>query len=126
MTHIRQQYLRFISWPDTQFAPYPVPNRDISTVKMPDRYSYAFYFFERIEEIVVVDGEEVKLFSAERNESPIHYYGAKIYTPTEYESEFHDKKTIDQIKKNGWVKFMVVRSGELMPVDETGIIVHSQ
>lgn len=115
MNVVRQQYIQFIAWPDTQPRAMQVADREFSRVRMPDRYTYAFYFFELIECFVILEEEEVLLTSCRRNESPIYYYGACVYTPDEYEEVKPSskwKQILRRVKKEGWENFMILRTGE--------------
>lgn len=115
MSAICQPYIQFIAWPDTQPHAIAVEDRDVSKVVMPDRYTYAFCFFELIEETVEINGEQVKLTSGRMDESPIYYYGAKVYTPTKYarEKPVKDwKKILQYVKEQRWSKFMILCTGE--------------
>lgn len=125
MNVVRQQYIQFIAWPDTQPRAMPVVDREFSRVRMPDRYTYAFYFFELIECSVILEEEEVLLTSCHRNESPIYYYGAHVYTPNEYEKEKpcpHWKQILGRVKKEKWRRFMILCTGEPFQYDGEVII----
>lgn len=115
MNIVCQQYIQFIAWPDTQTRAMPVADRNVSEVRMPDQYTYAFYFFEVIECPVILEGEEVLLISCRRNESPIYYYGACVYTPNEYEQAKpcpQWKQILGRVKKEKWRRFMILCTGE--------------
>lgn len=117
MNVVRQQYIQFIAWPDTQPRALPVVDRDTSCIRMPDQYTYAFYFFEVIECAVILEGEfaEVVLRSHRRNESSVCYYGAHVYTPDEYREAkpcLKWKKILRHVKKRGWKRFMILCTGE--------------
>ncbi|MFA5831186.1 MAG: hypothetical protein WC878_05145 [Candidatus Paceibacterota bacterium] len=128
MPAICQQYIQFIAWPDTRPRAKPVEDRDVSKVVMPDKYTYAFCYFELIEETVEINGEKVKLTSNRRKESPIYFYGAKIYSLEEYEKEKPAKnwdKILAFAKVNGWEKITILRTGEPLPYDDEMILVPS-
>jgi len=129
MSAICQQYLQFIAWPNTQPHAVAVEGRDISKVVMPDQYTYAFCFFELVEETVEIDGEKVDLSSVRRNESPIYYYGAKVYTQARFEKEKpvkNWKNILQYVKVQGWKKFMIIRTGEAFRYNGDEIIVPSK
>jgi hypothetical protein len=115
MNSVRQQYIQFIAWPDTQPRAMPIVDREFSRVRMPDRHTYAFYFFELIECRIIFENEEILLTSHRRNESSIYYYGATVYTPDEYEEVkpcSNWKQILRHVKKEGWGSFMILRTGE--------------
>jgi len=128
MTAIVQQYIQYIAWPDTQPHAKEVANRDISKVVMPDKYTYAFIFFELVKETVEINGEQVELTSSRRKESPLYYYDAKVYTPAQYAKErpvANWKTVLAYVKKNGWKRFVILRTGEPLPYNGEKIVIPS-
>ncbi len=122
-----QQYVQYVAWPNTQTRPIPVPDRDFTKIRMPDRYSYGFYFFEIIEETVLVDGEEVKLSSSRRNETPLYFYDPRVYTVEEYRAKKPDKnwkEYLRLVELRSWKKFMILRNGDISYYDGDRHLVH--
>lgn len=126
MTAICQQYIQYIAWTDTQPKALKVSERKFSNVVMPDKYTYAFYFFELVEETVEIRGELVDLASIRRDKSPIYYYGAKAYTLAEYKKEKpvkNWKEVLKYVTQMGWKKIMILRTGEPFPYEDDMMIV---
>jgi hypothetical protein len=126
MTAIVQQYIQYIAWPDTQPKAVKIADRKFSNVVMPDKYTYAFYFFELVEETVEIRGEAVELTSVHRDESPVYFYGAKAYTPAVYRKEKpaeNWKEVLEYVTQMRWKKFMILRTGEPLPYEDDTIIV---
>lgn len=126
MTAIVQQYIQYIAWPDSRAQAVKIAERKFSNVVMPDKYTYAFYFFELVEETVEIRGESVKLTSARRDESPIYYYDAKVYTKEEFAKEKPVEKwerVLERAREYESDKLLLLRTGEVFAYEDGMIIV---
>mgnify|MGYP006418708023 CR=1 FL=1 len=70
-----------------------VTSRDVSDLDLPEN-APAFYFFDRYEATLVVDGEEVELRSYRQNSSGTHFLGGKVYTLEQIKEHFPDEAAL--------------------------------
>jgi len=94
---------------------------------MPDRFTYAFYFFDRLEETVSFEGKEVLLVSSRLNETPVYYYRAQVMTVPAYKKRYPQNKNIIRgMIENRWGSVIVTCTGEALPLPfEEGVVILS-
>lgn len=98
-------------------------SRNASKVKVP-QHAYGFRFFDVIETIVEINGQSVKLTSAPINESPMHYYGGRVYTCAEVVQKVPDHASLlASMEEHGWGKVIKTRVGYFLPFEETDILI---
>lgn len=125
MKPVRKTHVVFF-YPDlfvSETSTRVVKSREVSKVKVP-KGAYAFKFFDTYSLIARVDGKKVLLTSERLNPSPIHYYGGKLYTPTEVKREFPNEYLFhDNIKDHGWRRMIRCRFGNWEPFLKKDVLV---
>ena len=127
MDYIRRTYIEFV-YPGTLFnetSTKEVKSRDTARVNVPDG-AFGFKFFDILEATVEADGKSVKLTSARINESPMFYYGGRIYTRAEAAREIPNNRTLlSNMDGNGWDRVIKTRAGDFQPFEETGVFIEA-
>lgn len=103
----------------------PVRSRDTKDVRIPGD-ALGFKFFDVLEVTVEDDGKPVKLTSARINESPMHYYGGRVYTRAEVAREFpRNQMLLKRMKDSGWDAVIKTRTGDFRGFGKTDIFVEA-
>lgn len=127
MGYIRKTYIEFV-YPGIFFnesSTKQVQSRDTTRVEVPDG-AFGFRFFDILEATVKANGKAVKLTSARVNESPMHYYGGRIYTRAEVVREVpNNRKLLSNMDGNGWDKVIKTRTGNFQPFEKTDVFIEA-
>ena len=125
MNYVRKTYIEFLYATPIfrESSIKEVRGRDLSKVKVP-KGALGFKFFDILSMVVEADGGQVELTSRRINESPMHYYGGKLYTVAELKHEFPNEHIlIDNFEYNNHKLAIRCRTGNLQPFEEGAIFV---
>jgi len=127
MEYIRKTYIEFV-YPGyilNETSTKEVKSRDTAKVKVPDG-AFGFKFFDILEATVEADGKPVKLTSARINESPMYYYGGRIYTRAEVAREVPNNQILlANMDSKGWDKVIKTRARNFQPFEKTDVFVEA-
>lgn len=126
MKHVVDTYVEFF-FPGSLFAESTtkkVKTRDVSKIKVP-KNAFRFRFFDKHIYSETIDEIELKNEKV-TNESPVYYYGGKVYTIAELKREFPNEKTlIGNIESYKCKKAICCRTGNWQPFGETDILIEA-
>lgn len=127
MDHVSKTYVEFF-YPGmifTESSTQQVQERDHTKVEVPN-HAFAFRFFDIIEAIIEIDGKPVKLMSGRINESPLYYYGGRIYTRAEVAKGLPDNLTLlENMHDNDWDRVIKTRKNNFQPFHSTDILIEA-
>lgn len=120
--YVRTTYLEFL-YPGDYGSIRKVRTRDISKVKVP-KNAFGFCFFDILSVMADADGKKVLLESSQINESPMYYYGGKVYTIVELKRKFPNEDIlINNLKTNGCKKAILSRVGNWQLFQKTDVFI---
>lgn len=94
---------------------------DVDPSKVPAS-AYAYMFFDRVEGVARVNGEDHKIFSMSFNRSHRCFINGTVYTVKQIREEFGDDGTKDillrNVESNGWDRVVLCRTGNWQPMLE--------
>lgn len=126
MKHVKNTYVEFF----VQRALFAesmtnkVKTRDVSKIKVP-KNAFRFRFFDKHIYSETIGGKELKKEEI-TDESPVYYYGGKVYTIAKLKREFPDNEIlIENAKSNGYKKVIRCRTGNWQLFNKTDVLIEA-
>ena len=127
MDYVRRTYVEFV-YPGVivnETSVKEVESRDTSEVKVPDG-AFGFRFFDVLIAKVECAGKTVELRSDRLNQSPMHYYGGRIFSREEVARKVPDNRILlSNMEGNGWDRVIKTRTGNFQPFEESDVFIEA-
>ncbi len=113
----------FLGAPGTTRDSQRIDSRDLSKITVPVG-AFGFTFYDILQATVKHEGDTAFLISGKTNESPMHYYGGKVYTIDEFKELFPEEETIIRNAiDNEWKGIIKCRTGNSEPFLENHVFI---